>query len=66
VHLVGDLLSSPNIIRAIKSRKMRWTGYMARMGKRRVAYRFLVGKHEEKRELLRPRYRWEDIIKMDL
>jgi len=66
VHLVGDLLSSPNIIRAIKSRKMRWTGYMARMGKMRVAYRFLVGKHEEKRELGRPRYRWEDIIKMDL
>jgi hypothetical protein len=36
------------------------------MGKRRGAYRVLVGKHEEKRELGRPRYRWEDIIKMDL
>jgi hypothetical protein len=60
-----NLYSSPNIIRMIKSRNMRWAGHVARMGKRN-AYRILVGKSEGKRPLGRPRYRWVDNIKMDL
>jgi hypothetical protein len=59
-----DLHSLPNIIRVIKSRKMRWTGHLARMGERRAAYRVLVGKPEGKRPLGRRRPRWEDNIKM--
>ena len=49
----------------IISRKIRWTGHVARMGERRGAYRVLVGKHEEKRPLGGPRRRWEDNMKMD-
>ena len=59
-----DLYSSPNIVRVIKSRKMRWTGHVARMEERRGVYRVLVGKPEGKRPLGRPRRRWEDNIKM--
>jgi hypothetical protein len=61
-----NLCSSPNIIRMIKSRRMRWVGYVARMGKTRNAYRISVGKPEEKRPLGRPRRRWLDHIKMYL
>jgi hypothetical protein len=61
-----DLYSSPNIVRVIKSRKMRWAGHVARMGERRGVYRVLVGRPEGKRPLRRPRRRWEDNIKMDL
>jgi hypothetical protein len=43
-----DLYSSPNIIRIIKSRRMRWAGYVARMEEKRNAYRLLVGKSEGK------------------
>jgi hypothetical protein len=60
------LYSSPNIIRVIKSRRLRWTGHVSRMGERRGAYRVLVGKPEGKRPLERPRGKWEDNIKMDL
>jgi hypothetical protein len=60
------LYSSPNIIRVIKSRRLRWAGHVARKGKRRRAYRALVGKPERRRPLGRPRRRWEDNIKMDL
>jgi len=60
-----DLYSSPNIIRVIKSRRMRWAGHVARMGERRTAYRVLVGKTEG-RSLGRPRRRWDDNIKMKL
>jgi hypothetical protein len=60
-----DLYSSPNIVRVIKSRRMRWAGHVARMGGR-GAYRVLVGRPEGKRPLRRPRRRWEDNIKMDL
>jgi hypothetical protein len=61
-----NLYSSPNIIRMIKSWRMRWAGHVARMGETRNAYRILVGKPEEKRALGRPRRRWVDNIKMDL
>jgi hypothetical protein len=61
-----DLCSSPNIVRVIKSRRMRWAGHVACMGERRGAYRVLVGKPEGRRPLGRPMRRWEDNIKMDL
>jgi hypothetical protein len=54
-----DLYSSENIIRQIKSRRMRWAGHVARMGKERNVYRVLVGKLEGKRPLGRPRRRWD-------
>ncbi|KAJ4450625.1 hypothetical protein ANN_02053 [Periplaneta americana] len=60
------LNSSPDIIRNIKSRRLRRAGYVARMGDSRNAYRVLVGRPEGKRPLGRPRRRWEDNIKMDL
>jgi hypothetical protein len=60
------LYSSPNIIRVMKSRRLRWAGHVARMGERRGAYRALVGKPEGRRPLEKPRRRWEDNIKMDL
>ncbi|KAJ4439309.1 hypothetical protein ANN_07431 [Periplaneta americana] len=60
------LYSSPDIIRNIKSRRLRWAGHVARMGESRNAYRVLVGRPEGKRLLGRPRRRWEDNIKMDL
>jgi len=59
------LYASRNIIRVIKSRKMRWVGHTARMGEIRKAYNTLVGKPEAKRILGRPRRRWEDKIRMD-
>jgi hypothetical protein len=61
-----NLYSSPNIIRMIKSRRMRWAGHVARMGETRNAYRIFVGKPEEKRPLGKPRRRWVDNIKKDL
>ncbi|KAJ4437065.1 hypothetical protein ANN_17200 [Periplaneta americana] len=60
------LYSSPDIIRNIKSRRLRWAGHVARMGESRNAYRVLVERPEGKRPLRRPRRRWEDNIKMDL
>jgi hypothetical protein len=60
------LVFSPNIVRVIKSRRMRWVGHVARMGEKRGAYRFLVGKPEGKRPLGRPRRRWVNYIRMDL
>jgi hypothetical protein len=60
------LYSSPNIIRVIKSRRLRWAGHVARMGERRGAYRALVGKPKGRRPLGKPRRRWEDNIKMNL
>ena len=55
-----------NIVRVVKSRRMRWAGHVARMGEDRGVHRVLVGKPEGKRPLGRPRHRWEDNIKMDL
>jgi hypothetical protein len=60
------LYSSPNIIRQIKSRRMRWAGHVARMGEDRNVYTVLMRKTEGKRPLGRPRRRWEDGIRMDL
>jgi hypothetical protein len=61
-----NLYSLPNIIRMIKSRRMRWAWHVARMRVTRNVYRVLVGKPEGKRPLGRPRCRWVDNIKMDL
>jgi len=61
-----DLYSLTNIVRVVKSRRMRWAGHVARMGEARGVHRFLMGKPEGKRPLGRPRRRWEDNIKMDL
>jgi hypothetical protein len=58
-----ELYSSPSIIRIIKSRRMRLVGHVARMGKKRNAYRILVDKPEGKRPLGRPRRRWWTILK---
>jgi hypothetical protein len=60
-----NLYSSPNIIRLIKSRRIRWAGHVARKGEKRKFYKVLVGKPEGKRQLGRPRRRWEDGIRMD-
>jgi hypothetical protein len=57
---------SPSIIIIIKPRRMRWAGHVARMGKKKSAYRILVGKPEGKRPLGRPKRRWEDNIEMEL
>jgi hypothetical protein len=61
-----NLYSSPDIIRQVKSRRMRWAGHVSRMGEERKVYRVLVGKPEGERPLGRPRRRREDGIRMDL
>ena len=63
---VHALYSSPNIIRNLKSRRLRWAAHVARMEQSRNEYIILVGKPEEKMPLRSPRHRWEDNIKMDL
>jgi len=60
------MFCSPNIVRVIKSRRMRWAGHVVRLGERRGVHRVLVRKPEEKRPLGRPRHGWEDNIKLDL
>jgi len=66
IEELNDLYCSPNIVRIIKSRRIRWARHAARMGERRGVYWVLVGKPVRKRPLGRPRHRWEDNIKMDL
>jgi hypothetical protein len=61
-----SLYSSPNIVRVLKSRGMKWVGHVARMGEGRGVYSVFVGRPEGKRPLGRPRCRWEDNIKMDV
>jgi len=63
---LNDFYCSPNIVRVIKWRRMRWAGHVARMGEERGVYRVLVGKREGRRPLGRPRRRWVDNIRMDL
>jgi hypothetical protein len=62
---LNGLYSLLNIVRVVKSRRMRWAGQVARMGEDRDVHRVLVGKPEVKRPLGRLRRRWEDNIKMD-
>jgi len=63
---LNDLYCSPNIVRVIKSRRMKWAGHVARMGEERGVYRILVGKPEGRKPLGRPRRRWVDNIRMAL
>jgi len=63
---LNDLYSSPNIVRVIKSKRMRWAGHVARMCEERGVYRVLLEKPEGRRPLGRPRRRWVDNIRMDL
>jgi hypothetical protein len=63
---LNDLYSLPNIVRVVKSRRMRWTGHVVRMGEDRGVHRVLEGKPEGKRPFGRPRRRWEDNINIDL
>jgi hypothetical protein len=63
---LNDLYSSPNNIRVIKSRRLRWAWHVASIGARRSAYRFLMGKTEGKRPHGRPRPRWEENIRIGL
>jgi hypothetical protein len=60
---LNDLYASPNMIRVIKSRKMRRVGHVALMEKRGGEYRFVVGKTDGKRRLGKPRRKWENNIK---
>jgi transcription termination factor 2 len=62
---LNNRYSLPNIVRVVKSRRMRWAGHVARMGEERGAHRVLVGKPEGNRPLGRSRRRWEDNIKID-
>ena len=57
---------SVNIVRVIKSRRLRWVGHVARMEEGRSAFKILTGKPRGKRPSGRPRRRWEDNIRMDL
>ena len=63
---LSDLYSLPNVVRVVKSRRMRWAGHVVRMGEGRGVHRVLVGKPEGKRPLGRPRHRWEFNTKIDL
>jgi hypothetical protein len=56
-----SLYSSPNVVRVIKSRKLKWAGHVVRMGEGRGVYRIFLGRPE-----CRPCCRWEDNIIMDL
>jgi hypothetical protein len=61
-----NLYYTPDKIRMIKTRRMRWAGHVAQMGEKRNACRILVAKPEGKRPLGRPRRRWMYNIKIDL
>ena len=63
---LSDLYSLANIVRVVKSRRMRWTGHVAPMVELRGVHRVLVGKTEGKRTLGRLRLRWDNNIKTDL
>jgi hypothetical protein len=64
--MLNNLYSLPNIVRVIKSKRMRWAGHVTCTGEGRGVYRVLVGKPEGRRPLGRPRRRWKNHIMMDL
>jgi len=66
IHMRSFMISTSHSIlfSAMKSRRVRWAGHVARMGEMRVVYRVLVGKREGKRLFGRPRHRWEDYLKI--
>jgi hypothetical protein len=66
IEELHNLYSSPDIIKQIKSRRMRWAGHVARIGEDRKVYKVLGEKPEGKRPLGRPRHRWEDGLRIDL
>jgi hypothetical protein len=66
IEELHNLYSSTDIIRQVKSRRMRWAGHVARIGEERKVYKVLVGEPEGKRPLGRPRRIWEDGVRMDL
>ena len=57
---------SSNIVRVIKSRRLKWAGHVTRIEEVRSAFKILTGTPEGKRPLGKPRRRWEDNIRMDL
>ena len=61
-----DLYGKPDIMRIIKSRRLRWAGHVTRMGNERGAWKLLAGRPEGKRPVGRPRMRWENNINLDL
>ena len=61
-----SLYHSPNIVRMIKSRRLKWAGYRVRMGVGRSAFKILTRKPTGNRPFRRPRRRWEDKIRIDL
>ena len=63
---LSDRYSLPDIVRVVKSRRMRWAGHVARVGEGRGVHRILVRKPEGRRPLGRPRHRWEEIKKIRL
>jgi PAS domain-containing protein len=66
IEELHNLYSSLDIIRQVKSRRMRWTGHVARMGEERKVYKVLVVKPEGRRSLGRPRRSWENGVRIDL
>jgi hypothetical protein len=60
-----ELYFLPNVVWVVKSRRMRWAVHVARMGEGRGVHRVLVGKPDGRRQLGRPRRRWEDNIKRE-
>ena len=61
-----NLYSSPNIIRLIKSRIIKWAGHVARIRNRRGAYRIFLEKPDGRTPRERPRLRWDSSIEVDL
>ena len=66
IEELHSLYRSPNIVREITSRRLRWAGHVVRMEEGRNAFKIIPGKYTGNRSLGRPRRRWEDNIRMDL